>query len=330
MKFKKAILAVFLMQLITGVLCPQVFAVYPGTFDYKNEGAYIVYKKKPDNEIVLYVDFKNKIKKIIKKSRVFRFLAVNKNRTILSFASIDKLYFYDIEKEKEIFTVPIKSGRKITWNSSGEKISYYDSSNHVIMEIDIKNREIIKIPFNGIIFQTRWSEVSNGFLYQLLNKEPDDDVGHMDAKIMRVVDGKLQVYGEVKTLTLSPDGKYYYEGKTYLEEGNVVSFYKADGEKIISYFDASIPLFNANPLWGKDTVRFLSQGGVFDFKAGKFITYTHNFWPEEGPRPKKINPRRDVAADWNNYVLMWNKDTKIFEVEDINTGKIIKTYKKFW
>ncbi|VAW63179.1 hypothetical protein MNBD_GAMMA08-1584 [hydrothermal vent metagenome] len=198
------------------------------------------------------------------------------------------------------------------------------------MEIDIDNRKIIKIPFNGMLFQTRWSEVSNSFLYQLMNKEPNDDFSHLDAKIMKSVDGKLKYYKGLKTLTISPNNKYYYVGKVYLEIGNVVSFFKINRNEFISSFEAAVSLSNINVMWGADTIRFLSGGGSFDFKKNKFISDTHNFWPEEGPFPKKINPRRDMAADWNNYVLMWNRDTKIFEVEDINTGKIIKTYKKFW
>jgi len=238
--------------------------------------------------------------------------------------------FYNIEKEVIFFTVPKISGSKITWNDSGNKVSYYDSSNHVIMEIDINSREVIKITFSGIMFQTKWNKKINAFLYQLLDKYKNNEIGHLDAKIMINIDGKFQEYNGIKTLTMSPDGKYYYEGREYQEEGNIVSFYKTDGDKLVSSFGSTTSLSDANEMWGGNTVRFLFQGGIFDLKAGKLITYTHNFWPEEGPRPKKINPRRDMAADWNNYVLMWNKDTKIFEVEDINTGKIIKTYKKFW
>ena len=330
MKFKKNIFIILIIQLILGVLSSPAYAVYPGTFDYKNEAAYIIEEPSPNNEIILYIDFKNKTKKIIDKSKSFRLPSINKNRTLLSFVNMASIVFYDIEKEKKFFTVPIKSGAKITWSNSGDKISYYDSSAKVIMEIDINSREIIKIPFSGIMLQTKSDEKTNSFLYQLMDKYSNDEIGHLNAKIMRSVDGELEKYKEVKTLTMSPDGKYYYVGVSVPEEGNVVFFYKADGNVLVASFEASISLFNANPLWGKGTVRFLSGGGVFDFKNGEFISYTHNFWPEEGAVPERFNPRRDVAADWNNYVLMWNKETKIFEVEDINTGKIIKTYKKFW
>ncbi len=336
MKFKKNILTIMVMQFVSSILCSPVFAVYPGTFDFKNELAYVVDRQKSRNDILFHVDFKNKIKKTIRKSKKFRGLSINKGRTLLMFIDMADIVFYDIEKEKEIYTVPIRSGSKITWDSSGNKISYYDSSSHMIMEVDINNREIIKIPFSGMMFQTKWDEEISSFLYQIMDKYPNDDVSNLDAKIMRNVDGKLEEYKGVKTLTMSPDGKYYFEGKEYLEMGNIVYFYKTDGNKLVAEFESSTSLDNVNEMWGVDTVRFLSQGGVFDFKSGKFISNTDFFWrsndfiPLQGDELINTNPRRDVAADWNNYVLMWNTDTKIFEVEDINTGKIIKTYKKFW
>ncbi|HFB65745.1 MAG TPA: hypothetical protein ENJ60_09420 [Aeromonadales bacterium] len=336
MKFKKTILAIFIIQFITGVLCSSVFAVYPGTFYFNNETAYIIERSKQEKKFLLYIDFKNKIKKTIKIDLMIEPPSINRRRKLLAFINMTSIVFYDIEKEKEIFIVSIKSGEKITWDDSGEKISYYDALKKVIMEVDVNNREIIKIPFSGIMFQTKWDEKMNSFLYQLMDKYPNDDMSNLDAKIMRSVDGKLEEYKGVKTLTMSPDGKYYFEGKEYLEMGNVVYFYKTDGNKLIAEFESSTSLDNVNEMWGVDTVRFLSQGGVFDFKSGKFISNTDFFWrsndfiPLQGDELINTNPRRDVAADWNNYVLMWNKDTKIFEVEDINTGKIIKIYKKFW
>ncbi len=330
MKINRVIFFIIIMQFVTGVLCSPVFAVYPGSFDFNNNTAYILEVPKKGDRVIRYIDFKDKTEKIIKSGFFLREPAINHEREIISFVSKKNINFYDVEKEVVFFTVPKISGSKITWDDSGNKISYYDSSSHVIMEVDINNREVIKIPFSGIMFQTKWDVKNNSFLYQLMDKYPNDDVSNLDAKIMRNVDGKLEEYKGVKTLSMSPNGEYYYEGKEYPEEGNVVSFYKSDGDNLISLFGSTTSLGDANEVWGKDTVRFLFQGGVFDLKTGKLITYTHNFWPEEGPRPKKINPRRDMAADWNNYVLMWNTDAKIFEVEDINTGKIIKTYKKFW
>ncbi|VAW63007.1 hypothetical protein MNBD_GAMMA08-1156 [hydrothermal vent metagenome] len=65
MKIKKVILTALLMQFITGVLCSPVFAVYPGTFDYNNETAYIIERPKQGKEILLYVDFKNETNELI-------------------------------------------------------------------------------------------------------------------------------------------------------------------------------------------------------------------------------------------------------------------------
>ncbi len=333
MKFKKNILTIMIMQLVSSILCSPAFAVYPGTFDFNNETAYILEVPEKGDRVIRYINFKDNEEKIIKSGFFLREPAINHGRKIISFISKKTINFYDIEKGIIFFTVPKISGSKITWNDSGNKISYYDSSSNVIMEVDIKKMEIIKIPFNGYVFQAEWNSKSNGFLYQLRNKGGSEGGSHLGAKIMKNIDGKLQEYKGVKILTMSPHGDYYYEGISYPEEGNIVSFYKVGGDELIISYESASPLFNADVIWGVNTVRFLFEGGTFDFKQGKFITYADNFWPVNdfiSGSQQKVNPRRDMAADWNNYVLMWNKGTKMFEVEDINTGKIIKTYKKFW
>ena len=117
------------------------------------------------------------------------------------------------------------------------------------------------------------------------------------------------------------------------ETGNTFSIYKSDGGILIISYEAVGPMMSGDHvLWGKDVLRPLYWGGRFDLNTGKMLTYTNRFWGtgKPPPLPTVILANEDVAADWNNYVLMWNKEKKIFEVEDINTGKIVKTYKKFW
>ncbi len=185
MKFKKTILTIMVTQFVTGFLCSSVFAVYPGTFDFNNETAYILEVPEKGDRAIRYIDFKDNVEKTIKSGFFLREPAINHERKIISFVSKKNINFYDIEKGVIFFTVPIISGSKITWNSSGNKISYYDSSSHVIMEVNVNNGEVIKIPFNGMMFQAKWSETSNSFLYQMLDKYPNDEVGHLDAKIMK-------------------------------------------------------------------------------------------------------------------------------------------------
>lgn len=308
----------------------DVNAIYPGTYDHIEQIAYILEIDSNGGREISKADFKNKSITNIGRGKKLRSPSLSKDKQILSYVGRRYIHFVDLSSIEELYKVQKRAGAKIIWSNNGKIVSYNDILEKVILEIDLDSKNFVRIPFGNRLLHTKWNKECSCFLYQVVSKKVRDTVGHLDGKIMRSVDGELQEYKSIKTLTMSPDGRYYYEGKVYPEMGNSVSFYTNHDDKLIASFNASTSLANADVLWGKDTVRFLYEGGVFNLKTGKLITYSHNFWPEEGTRPKTLNPRKDVAADRTNHVLMWNKEKKIFEVEDINTGKIVKTYKKFW
>lgn len=330
MWFAKSFFIFLTVQLSSLIFCASVLAVSPGTYDYKNQTAHIVEKSSRDKYTIIYVNFIEKKVVKIASGNSLGDVAASSGRDVISYLDRGTIRIISAIENESIMNINIKSYARPKWSTEASYFSYHDMLSEFIIEVDFNNKNITKVPFKGRLLHSKWNKSCNCFLYQVTGKKLRSTEGHLDGKIMRNIDGQLQEYSDIKTLTMSPDDQYYYEGKVYPEMGNSVSFYANAGDKLIATFNAATSLANVDVLWGKDTVRFLYEGGVFDLKTGKLLTFSHNFWPEEGPRPKKLNPRRDVAADWKNYVLMWNKEKNVFEVEDINTGKIIKTYEKFW
>jgi len=303
----------------------------PRTYNHANESAYINvfdnlgFDKYTDSDTILYVNFKTKSIKRIAEGKGLKFQSLNFDRSIMEYA-------VDSQFKSEITFVSLKDGTvllkkkgyfgRTTWASNKDlAISGY-------YYFDLEEGFSKKLNIDGPIYNVIWDETCNCFEIETGNWEEGIKI------ILQYVDGKLVRNSKIKSLTLSPDKNFYYE-PFESEDSAYVRIYGIDKQnryKARYTYDMIRAPFNAYTFWGKNTLRFFGGYGATTIflDSGKLSRLTNDMHYDDAPPPYVGNPYEDLAADKNNYILMWDSEKKIFSVEDINTGKIIRTYKKFW
>lgn len=314
----------------------QVHSVVMGTFDHKNETAYISDRHNSNGQTsyqLLFVNFKEQTVTKIDSGRTIDEVALSPSGKYLAYeranvSSSDKrrLIIKRISDGKVIRDVSTNSSF-IRWNKSGDALSYMDYNIGKIFEYNLSTNELISIEYGKLSYPyiVKWSTQCSCFLYHLSKvNEQNSPYELKQSKVYRINNNVLEVYPELSTLTSSDNKKYYFNIHSEPENGTYINFYNnKTKEKIIGGIGVRFLNPGEDILWFDDVFRYFGSTLWIDLKSQEIkrseIIEHLEF---------NLNYNYDVAADKKGFILRYNK--KVFEVEDVRTGNIIKSYKKFW
>jgi len=315
-------------------------AISPGTYNHKTQTAYIeVYDNLNlsidyynETVTIIAVDFKNKKITRLVSGNDIGWLAINHDGTILSYSDITGTHFIDSKDGRSLFNVKMTMLGGSYWASDRnilamEGISIEPGENdRNIIEIDVNHKSMKSVKLKDVIWYVKWSNNCACFLYEVSD-------GIVNARrTVKLQDHNLHNLKNKKNLTLSKDGKYYYsiQNENDDDAGTFEVFRASDNKSVTGPYSALSSPRKAQVLWGINTIRLLGKMSLFDLKTGNLLSSPVWFSKKANSSLLGNSPYDDVAADRSQYVLRWNDNKNNFEVEDINTGKIVRKYKQFW
>jgi len=312
----------------------NTLAAYPGTYNHEKQTAFIkVYDNKTlsidlytKKGILLNVDFKNQKITRLGGGKNFGRLAINHDSSMLSYSDTTGTHIIDPSNGHSLFDVNTGAVR-LHWADDRNIVAVTDTgSNKKIFEIDIDHRTVKSAKLNDVLWYVKWSINCEYFLYEV-----SDGIINV-RRTVKLQDSKLRDLKTRENLTLSNDGRYYYTVKEESDDdsGQFEVFRTKDNMSVTGVYSAESTPQEIEVLWGKNTIRLLGHQSLFDLKTGKLLSPPIWFSNAETSMLNVQYPYIDMAADRSQYVLRWNYIKKYFEVEDINTGKIVRTYEKFW
>jgi len=337
--FCTKILAWLLMSTIL-LFSGNTLAAYPGTYNHETQTAfiYVFEHLSPSIEdfsqkrIILSVDFKSRKITHLASGKNLSWITINHDNTILSYSDDKGTHFIDAKDGHSLFNVKMTMLGGAFWAVDEnilamEGISVEpDKNNRYILEIDVDHRKMKSAKLNNTVWYIKWSKNCTCFLYEI-----SAGLGNK-RYTARLQDHKLHNLKTRKNLTLSNDGKYYYSVREESDDepGKFEVFRTRDNKSIMGEYTAVSTPRKSEVLWGNDTLRVLNHQSLFDLTTGKLVSPPLWFSKEGIPVLYGSFPYIDEASDRSQYVLRWNYGKRHFEVEDINTGNIVRTYEKFW
>jgi len=336
---KKNILYIFMVYLMW-VICDVAVADTPfglpneiNNYSFDKNQAFIAVKVRGNDYNIMFVDFENKVIKKLAEGNIGAF-AINKNQTLLAYVKNhgEKIVVINISDGEKLYKGGRVSQDFLRWSETGNQLTFFDERKERLYVISFDGDNLIEkfVKADGEVITVKWNHVCRCFDYQFM---PSEDSGKSALYgVYRFIDGKL-VRKNVKSLLVSPNGKYYLLSKSVYETGNFLYVYDSRTDKLLKeYFSGSQVRGQTGIIWKDNIVRVLGfPSASINIDTGKIISSRNNdLTTLDDLNKPQIRTIDDLASDNYGYVLMWNLDKNIFEVEDISTGKIIKTYKKFW
>ena len=311
------------------ILTLSVYAV-DYNYDFSTDVFYDIKQDENSNASYIYkVDFKNKLHtKIVSFKNNAAWLNLSPNKKFISYFVNGRQNIFRLDDMKLIYSLVIKSQRTVVWSNDSKYISFFDVDKRELVEIDLSGLKNKKISCDCDVWKTKWYK--DRFYYALSFPRESQYGDSKKSSVYKIVNDKLLKSAEIKTLTASPDGKYYYQ-TSYGVDDSYIYLYDFNGNKIAQFVSPGYVLLDneLKTIWSNDKLRITGLKGTFDLKNGS-VQKTQSYWPA-GRVPTQLHYDKDLAVDsGRRYILMWNKVKTLYEVEDINAGKIIKTYKKFW
>lgn len=177
-----------------------------------------------------------------------------------------------------------------------------------------------------MIMDVVWNSETKGFYYYIFNKDLTSTRSPSSrAAIMYKKEKDVLVPTKKVLIGQSPDAKYRYDVSTESEQGNYLLIWTGGDEPQV-YETSTILGAPVRKMWGKDTLRILGWQGHVNIKtASVFKDFNYHVW-KSGNYAKKPTRYYDVAAEFEDYVLMYDKKEKTYVVQDINTGKIVERF----
>jgi len=321
------------------VICDVTLAGVPigkpnrmNNYSFHNEQAYITEKTGSADYNILYIDFKNKVTRVLAKGNIGDF-AISKDKTLLAYVKDhgEIVIVINIADGEKLYKNGRASQDFLQWSETGNQLTFFDERKEKLYVINFDANVIEKFAkAKGDIISVKWEKSCRCFDYQFI---PSEDSGRSALYgVFRFIEDRL-VKSEKKSLLVSPDGKYYLVPRSEYETGNFLYVYDYKTDKLLRQYDSGEFLMGrTSVIWKNDIVRMLGYpSGSINVDTGKIISSRNGYllaYGEINPRPERTFT--DLASDKKDYVLMWDRKKEVFKVEDISTGKIIKTYKKFW
>lgn len=268
---------------------------------------------------LLSVDFNNMTVKKIDERRYFSDVSVNFSLNLMLYSNDDEYVVYDMAKGAEFKHINLRASRL-----------YLDDQVFSISGRDLNRKSLILYRPNEDIESTyplekkvfwgsAWNSVCQCVEFEISDSwsDPHYVVREGDGGLMKV-SKKSYVRGGPKEVS----AYFYHEGA----DDEYIQFKISNKSSDASYYSSGSSE-KKYFLWGDRTLRILGMSVLINLETLRLINKTPYMWSDNIPVDDKSV---DLASDINGYVLKWNKGSLLFEVEDINTGKTIKTYKKFW
>lgn len=270
---------------------------------------------------ILSVNFKNKTKVSLDKgkgidkaqvSEVFSYVLykIGSAWKIINYVENELVYEYN-SKSSEFFFV-----------KQGELLAGVDYAEKKYVIRDIKKEEDTEFKYgNEFIWGSDWSPVCKCIVFEVSKKFNSEHY------LLGVVDGALKVIENNSTLNRSDDdvNKIIVKGGDYDDSDTTLDIILESGES--KKYNIAGPIKHNEIIWSDYSVRILNHNGLINLKDGELIYPTAYLWETIRKESPMIF---DMAADKNGYVLKWDMQEKVFEVEDISTGETIQKYEKFW
>jgi len=272
------------------------------------------------NSSLFSVDFKNKTVKKIDQRRYLSDVSVNFNLNLVLYSDDDEYVLYDMAESVVLKNINQRASRLFlddqVFSISGRDIS----KKELLVYRPNENVELMYPLDDKVFWGSDWNDECKCVEFEISNSwsDPHYVARERDGELKRVTSGESFIGGGPNDIS----AYFFHEGSDdeYIQfkisnEATKASYYSS-GSSEKKYF-----------LWGDRTLRILGMSALIDLETLRLINKTPYMWSDNIPVDDK---NVDLASDINGYVLKWNKGSLLFEVEDINTGKTIKTYKKFW
>jgi len=297
-------------------------------YNFNSEQA-IIFEKTNSDYQVMFADFKNMSARKIIRGNIGSF-AVSENGVFLAYIENlgEKITIIHIVSGKKIYFGGRADQNFLQWSNVGNKLTYFDERVGRLYVVDVDDKlNVYSVKADADIITAKWNVNCHCFYYQFM---PIEDPGLYG--VFRINNGKL-IKTKEKSILVSPNGQYYLQPQAVFETANYLSVYDTNSDKLLSKFDTgSLLQGQTGIIWKGNIVRMLGYpSGSINVEIGKILS-SRNGDLMAYDKLRKYSPHNyfDLASDNYGYILMWNIKKKIFEVEDIGTGKTIKTYKKFW
>jgi len=312
----------------------NTLAVSLGSYDHKSKIAYVVEVDFEDPGIrnIVEIDFLSGEYFYLRKDEYIIYVTPSYDRKSIAFAGRDSLKVINIEDRRLYRELPGKFKWGIHWSQDSRFLTSYDSNKDHIVIYDLKDDAISTYPLDASdmnLLKVEWASNKGGFLYHFFDQlGGDGDVfsDSRDVSTYLVSGGKLSLISKHQKLDESGDGDWGLSIYSYAELGNYAEIYRKSNPSVNHVFDSTTSLdASVKKMWSKDFLRTLGWQGFINLEAGEIVPDYSRSIRSEGSEKIKFN-FYDVAADFSNYVLMYNKKEKVYVVQDIRTGKLIERF----
>ncbi len=304
----------------------QRFCLAAGPATYNHESKVALFETNTDlgakpylyDSALYMVDFENKEVEVLIRLEGVNSLAVSYDDSIVAIASKRKIVFISLADRKILLE---KSGwfDAVKWSPNS---NVAQSSNYLF---DLTNLTSTKYNFSGRVVDAKW--VNDSVVARV-------QTGDYLFKYLKIsIDGGVSDISDVVNINESPNGRYFYL-PVETEDSAFVDLYEtSNGNPNLKYrYEVIGAPNNAFAMWGEGGLRLFGDygGALIDLDTGELSRPSHDIYYGDMKRPLNRPLLQDLAADRERYVLMWNKEKKQFEVEDVVTGDIVRIYEKFW
>ena len=316
------------------LLSLNALAVSPGSYDHKSKIAYVVEVDFEDPGIrnLVEIDFLSGRSSYLRKDEYIIYVTPSYDRKSLAFAGRDSLKVINIEDRRLYREFPGKFKWGIHWSQDSRFLTSYDSNEGDIVIYDLKDDVVSTYPLDASdmnLLKVEWAAGKNEFSYYFFDsKGIDGDVysDSRDVSTYLVSGGQLTLVSKHQKIDESGDSDWGLNIYSYAELGNYVEIYRKSNPSVSHVFDSTTSLdASVKKMWSKGFFRTLGWQGFINLEAGKIVPDYSRSIRSEGSEKIKFN-LYDVAADFSNYVLMYNKKEKDYVVQDIRTGKLIERF----
>ncbi len=316
-----------LIFIVTIISSNNLYCATSSGFNYKYQKSIFVFsdfyetgKYSKISELLL-VDFKDKTKIVLDKGeRISEAQIDEKSRRVL-YKKGDLWRVINYDNREYIYKYKSKNA-EFYLIKNGEMLSGVDYIKNKYIVIDVSKDKAINVDYkNEYVWGSDWDDLCGCVVFEV------SKTFNSKHYLFGVFNGSKKFIEGKETINQSPFNKssiVFRGGES--DDSNTTLDIKLIGGGNQTY-NISGPVKNSGIIWSESTLRILNSYALIDLKNGNLMYPTAYLWETTRLESPMI---LDMSVDKNGYVLKWDMGTKIFEVEDINTGKIIKTYKKFW
>ncbi len=306
-------------------------AVAPGSYDHVKKQAYIVVRDKDqyDEKQVYRIDFESGSTEVLSSVAYIQNLAVSPNGKHLAYHTRDKIIIFDLIKNKELVSMSGEFTRGVFWSDDGIFLTSLNKKNNSFILYNVAEETYVyleKETKSKMIMDVVWNSETKEFYYYIFNKDLTSTRSpNSGAATMYKQEKDVLVPTKKVLIGQSPDAKYRYDVSTESEQGTYLLIW-AGGDEPQIYDTSTILGASIRKMWGKDTLRILEWQGLVNIKTKSlFKGFDHYVW-ESGKHAAGRARYRDVAAEFEDYVLMYDNQEKVYVVQDINSGKIVERF----